>query len=319
MADDGDTLAIQVADLENDESSFLVALHELVEVVLCQQHGITAEQVDAYDFAHQDDDDPGLNPDAPYHREHMVAFSMEIEAALALGVDWTDYNKRLDEAWEQIPEKRGTPMTRDRMMIAGVEVLSSDIDDQSREVLDIVGMVVDCGGDLDAVLERSSRCSNLGRTDPSAAAIENGVSPEDRATVPCAVDCRGTGVFSTSEPRRGGGDMPVLIAPILSAAFTEIAKWLGEAVGPEWPALASKAVAAVISYLLVNQTNLHIPGTAIPGIQALQGPITALLVAVGSFFIHDAVTAVTRWAAILQPPAPKLAIAIKSSKPGASA
>jgi len=99
---DGD-IAVQIVEAGDERYAFLLAMHETIEAFLCKRGGVTTEDVDRYDFAHQDDDDPGLSPAAPYHDQHMVAFAVEILLAKALGVDWRRYNVALDEAWERIP------------------------------------------------------------------------------------------------------------------------------------------------------------------------------------------------------------------------
>lgn len=89
-------LQIKVSAFSDPFHSFLVALHELIEVTLCDQRGITEEEVTAFDKAHLSDDDlwvndPGLCPDAPYHREHVFAECIERLVAQELGVNWQDY------------------------------------------------------------------------------------------------------------------------------------------------------------------------------------------------------------------------------------
>lgn len=73
--------------------SFLVALHELVEAALCKQAGITQAMVDEFDMTHEYLDDPGMSLDAPYHKQHLAAATVEYNIARELGVDVTKYNK----------------------------------------------------------------------------------------------------------------------------------------------------------------------------------------------------------------------------------
>ena len=80
-------------DYPTKDEQFLVALHELVEVVLCQKRGITQEQVDAYDFAQLGtmhskyiDDEPGDHKDAPYRKEHRFACLIEHLMAHEMGI-----------------------------------------------------------------------------------------------------------------------------------------------------------------------------------------------------------------------------------------
>lgn len=110
--------------------------------------------------------------------------------------------------------------------------------------------------------------------------------------------------------------MSLLFSPLISAALTEIAKWLGESVGPEWPALATKGVNVVIAYLLVHQGLLHLPPGVVPAIGALQQPLTAVLIALGGQALHDLST----WTAVragIDVPTAKVAIGLKTKAGGA--
>src|ERR1700761_1579070 len=81
---------------DNEYFAFLIALHELIEVTLCERRGITQEAVDAFDMAttaHDSPwaDDPGNCPEAPYHKEHVFAECIERLMARELGVNWQLY------------------------------------------------------------------------------------------------------------------------------------------------------------------------------------------------------------------------------------
>lgn len=90
-------LQLRISDMGNPEYESLVALHELVEVMLCKKRGITAEQVDAFDMAFEkareegNDDEPGDDPKAPYRKEHFFATNIECLMAGELGVDFKEY------------------------------------------------------------------------------------------------------------------------------------------------------------------------------------------------------------------------------------
>jgi hypothetical protein len=85
-------LTITVSDTGDLRYNALLVIHGLVEALLCKAHGITTEEVDAYDLKSKDDD-PGLNPKAPYHDEHMTALKIEYDLAARLGVDKKKYDK----------------------------------------------------------------------------------------------------------------------------------------------------------------------------------------------------------------------------------
>jgi hypothetical protein len=93
------SLRISVSDMGNDDYAFLVAIHELVEVWLCNKRGITDEAVSAFDIEYEknrpegDESEPGDHPDAPYRKEHFFATNIERMIALELGVDWGKYDK----------------------------------------------------------------------------------------------------------------------------------------------------------------------------------------------------------------------------------
>lgn len=97
--------------------------------------------------------------------------------------------------------------------------------------------------------------------------------------------------------------MTVVLAPLVSVVLTEIAKWLGETVGPEWPALATKLVNFVINWLLLNQGIVHLPASMVPQVQLLAVPLAAVLSTVGAQFIHDVATWTSKQAGITVPTA----------------
>jgi hypothetical protein len=84
-------LRIFVNEASDPRYSFLIALHELVEVKLCEQAGITQEMVDEFDLNYKGDD-PGADSKAPYHVQHNHATAVEKYVAEALGVNWEVYD-----------------------------------------------------------------------------------------------------------------------------------------------------------------------------------------------------------------------------------
>lgn len=95
------TLHIKVSEEIGDKYAILVALHELVEVLLCEHRGITDAAVTAFDekfeeHRHPDDDsEPGDDPSAPYRKEHLFATGIEKLMASELGVDWKHYDRTI--------------------------------------------------------------------------------------------------------------------------------------------------------------------------------------------------------------------------------
>ena len=93
---DGDTITIRATgvDLEDpgNPETFLYALHELAEFMLCRKAGITQEQVDRFDIAHESmedhlpDAEPGDHPASPYRKQHRQACLIEFLMADMLGI-----------------------------------------------------------------------------------------------------------------------------------------------------------------------------------------------------------------------------------------
>lgn len=73
------------------DETFLFALHELVEMKLCFDAGITAAEVDAFDAAYTGEGEPGDHPDSPYREQHRKAMLIEHLMANFLGL--TDYGE----------------------------------------------------------------------------------------------------------------------------------------------------------------------------------------------------------------------------------
>lgn len=92
------SIEINVSDMGNEDYNFLVALHELVEVWLCQKRGIKDEDVTKFDIAFEesrgknDNGEPGDEPDAPYQNEHLIATGVEKIVAASIGVKWKEYD-----------------------------------------------------------------------------------------------------------------------------------------------------------------------------------------------------------------------------------
>jgi hypothetical protein len=104
--DEDGTQHVVVSDMGNDDYAFLVAIHELVELYLCDKRGIKEEDISAFDIAfekereegkHTDEEEPGYAPGAPYKNEHFFAEAVERLVAGQLDVDWKTYDKTVNE------------------------------------------------------------------------------------------------------------------------------------------------------------------------------------------------------------------------------
>jgi len=96
------TLHIKVSQLSDWRREVLIAVHELVEVVLCKNDGISQDVVDQFDFQIEENrkegdlSEPGDDPSAPYRKQHCLATGVERVLSAELGVAWSDYEKELE-------------------------------------------------------------------------------------------------------------------------------------------------------------------------------------------------------------------------------
>lgn len=94
-------LHVSVSDTGNKMSNLLVALHEVVEAVLCEANGVPESAVDEFDMAYEvartgsSLEEPGDCPLAPYHKQHKVADIVERLVAFQAGVNWNDHCNRV--------------------------------------------------------------------------------------------------------------------------------------------------------------------------------------------------------------------------------
>ena len=88
------TWNFRVSDMGDWRYNFSVLLHEFVEYALMKHKGITEQAVLDFDLAVKPDsayaDDPGFDPAAPYHDEHVYADCMERLIAPHLGMQFED-------------------------------------------------------------------------------------------------------------------------------------------------------------------------------------------------------------------------------------
>lgn len=89
---------VRISELRNWKFEFLVLIHELVEMALTKANGVDWKDIDEFDKNGEGSQhpDPGMLPHAPYHHEHVKATYIEQKVAKMLGVDWDEYNRRLD-------------------------------------------------------------------------------------------------------------------------------------------------------------------------------------------------------------------------------
>ena len=101
--DTDESTEIKVSDLGNEDYEFLVAVHELIEQYLCKKRGIKELDITDFDEVFEmkrvqgNTDEPGDDKNAPYRREHFFATSIERLVSAEIGVDWSEYDKAINE------------------------------------------------------------------------------------------------------------------------------------------------------------------------------------------------------------------------------
>jgi hypothetical protein len=94
-------LQITVSKMSDQRDEFLIGMHEAIEAYLAVRAGVSPEAVDSFDRAYEakrktgDDSEPGDDPRAPYHKQHVFAEKIERLLAAELGVDWSAYDREV--------------------------------------------------------------------------------------------------------------------------------------------------------------------------------------------------------------------------------
>jgi hypothetical protein len=108
----GGAMQFRASRMSDRRYAVLVFVHELVEWLLCREAGVKARDVDRFDMAYETArerpvhfcapcgcdfyEEPGDDPHAPYHAQHVVASAVERTVAKAMGVDWDKYNDEVE-------------------------------------------------------------------------------------------------------------------------------------------------------------------------------------------------------------------------------
>lgn len=91
-----DNLLITVSELGDWKMEACLGVHELCEALICRAQGVSQASVDLFDMNFTGEGEPGDHLLCPYRVAHRVATGIEFLLSLALGVDWTDYESRLN-------------------------------------------------------------------------------------------------------------------------------------------------------------------------------------------------------------------------------
>jgi len=93
------------AQMSNTDSELAVAIHELIEAWICKRDGITDEQVTEFDELfekerkdgkHDQFDEAGDDPRAPYWSAHQSATDVEMLVCSALDLPWGEHENNVN-------------------------------------------------------------------------------------------------------------------------------------------------------------------------------------------------------------------------------
>ena len=95
------SLHIRISEMPHQpQSEWLVALHEMVEAVLCAYDGIEEEDVTKWDLdylAAGGQGEPGEAPGSPYRTQHETATIIERIVCQSMGLAWAEHDKTVEE------------------------------------------------------------------------------------------------------------------------------------------------------------------------------------------------------------------------------
>ena len=101
LIDPDGTWQFRVSDLGDWRYNFSVLLHEFIEFALITHKGVSEEEVTEFDNAVVPGsiyaDDPGFDPKAPYHAEHVFADCIERLTGPKLGIGLEDVWKAAEQ------------------------------------------------------------------------------------------------------------------------------------------------------------------------------------------------------------------------------
>ena len=92
-----DTLVINVSFLGDWKMEACLGIHEYIEAIRCMADRVDQNLVDQWDLNFKGKGEPGDDPNAPYHKQHVQASIVERTLARQLGVDWSKYEQKLEE------------------------------------------------------------------------------------------------------------------------------------------------------------------------------------------------------------------------------
>jgi hypothetical protein len=99
---DKEGLKVSVSDCSDPRVDACIAVHEIVEALICKFKGVTQQMVDRFDMEYEEErkmgrvnGEPGDDRDAPYYSAHQVATAVERLLAREIYLNWEEYEKKV--------------------------------------------------------------------------------------------------------------------------------------------------------------------------------------------------------------------------------
>ena len=106
---DRGTLNIMVSEMKNWRSEACVAIHELVEALLCIHDEVSEKEVDRFDLSYEGEGEPGDDLRAPYYAQHQAAMTVERLLVFLFSLDWNKHEEAIEDVsrtWKGYPDQR---------------------------------------------------------------------------------------------------------------------------------------------------------------------------------------------------------------------
>ena len=103
--DENGVLQVRISEFDDPDVAFRTMIHELAEAHRCAKRGLDFREIDEFDLAHLDSDDPGLLKCAPYHTEHMQSDQLERLLCVQDGVKWEDHYNAVPKGDSHVQER----------------------------------------------------------------------------------------------------------------------------------------------------------------------------------------------------------------------
>lgn len=94
-----DVLTFRITKQSEDWKNLFILIHAMIEYVLTSEKGITEKEITDFDIEFEKDEkrvkkywEPGMDKNAPYHKEHKIALKVEQLMCKHLGINFKQYN-----------------------------------------------------------------------------------------------------------------------------------------------------------------------------------------------------------------------------------